>query len=94
MANRSKFNWNDIPKLFPDLLMLRLHKGEGLTIDTLREFVKEFSELYVLYLPCDMLHSKEELDQFKEMLWELYNRIPTGTILTFNKPEALNVVHL
>lgn len=48
---RSKFNWTDVPNLWPSLRRLNFSKVNGLTEETLREMVSQLKQLERLCIP-------------------------------------------
>jgi len=51
VSPHSKFNWIDIPILWPSLRRLDFGKGDGLTEETLREMVSQLKQLERLCIP-------------------------------------------
>ena len=51
IPSRSKFNWMDVPILWPSLRRLNFGKGDGLTEETLREMVSQLKQLERLWIP-------------------------------------------
>ena len=82
MTPRSKFNWIDVPNLWPNLREMTLYYGEGLTVDTLREIVPQLKHLERLTIPKFLVGCPNEQVRLVEFQKEMKNKQdPTDCVL-------------
>ena len=86
MVDRSSFDWIDIPQLFPNLQELHIDKGEGLSLDILREFVPQLKHLKTLTLSPQIFGSAENPKIAIQMLQEN----PNGPVLRYQHLNTTN----
>ena len=92
IASTSRYDWIDIPQLFPNLRKLYIKQGLGLTVEIYEEITTNLNHLEFALLPRHNVNTQLKRQEFKKLKTQLrMQEFPNGPVIKLSSSLITNL---